>query len=59
MLAERLGEQGIFAWHGNYYAQHLTETLGLEPQGMLRLGLVHYNTLPEVQRVLATIDALG
>ena len=50
-LAERLGQQGIFAWHGNYYALEFTESLGLEPAGMLRIGLVHYNTAEEVERL--------
>jgi cysteine desulfurase family protein (TIGR01976 family) len=47
-LAERLGRRGIFLWHGNYYALPLTQALGLEPAGMLRIGLVHYNTGQEV-----------
>jgi len=52
-LAERLGEQGIFAWDGNYYALGLTERLGVESDGgMLRLGLVHYNTLEEIERLI-------
>ena len=50
-LAEHLGQQGIFVWHGNYYALEFTETLGLEPDGMLRIGLVHYNTAEEVERL--------
>jgi selenocysteine lyase/cysteine desulfurase len=55
-LAESLAQRGIFAWHGNYYALPLTEALDLEPQGMVRLGFVHYNTMEEVQRLL---DALA
>jgi cysteine desulfurase family protein (TIGR01976 family) len=57
-LAQRLGEQGIFAWHGNYYALNLTEALGLEPEGMLRVGMVHYNTPEEVQRLLGALQEL-
>lgn len=51
-LARMLGDQGIFTWHGNYYALQLSEALGLEPEGMLRVGLVHYNTAEEVDRFL-------
>jgi cysteine desulfurase family protein (TIGR01976 family) len=58
-LAARLGELGLFTWHGNYYALQLTETLGLEPDGMLRIGLVHYNTVQEVQRLLTAIEQLS
>ena len=51
-LAAALGTRGIFVWHGNYYAQPLTEALGVEPEGMVRIGLVHYNTAEEVDRLL-------
>jgi selenocysteine lyase/cysteine desulfurase len=54
-IARALGEQGIFAWHGNYYALPLTETLGLEPDGLVRLGLVHYNTQEELDRCLEAV----
>ena len=57
-LAKRLGEEGIFAWHGNYYALPLTERIGVEPEGMLRVGLVHYNTSKEVARLLAVLESL-
>jgi cysteine desulfurase family protein (TIGR01976 family) len=56
-MAESLGRVGIFTWNGNYYALNLTESLGLEPGGMLRIGLVHYNTAEEVDRLLAAIEA--
>ena len=51
-LAELLGQNGIFVWHGNYYALQLTESLGLEPNGMLRIGIAHYNTRAEIDRFL-------
>jgi cysteine desulfurase family protein (TIGR01976 family) len=52
-LATKLGERGIFTWDGNYYAINLTERLGVEQSGgFLRIGLVHYNTEEEVDRVL-------
>jgi cysteine desulfurase family protein (TIGR01976 family) len=57
-LATRLGDQGLFTWNGNYYALQLTEALGLEPDGMLRIGLVHYNTEEEVQRLLGALRGL-
>ena len=40
---------------GNHYAVPLTETLGLEPEGTLRIGLLHYNTETEVDRLLAAL----
>jgi cysteine desulfurase family protein (TIGR01976 family) len=55
-LAQALGQRGIFAWDGNYYALALMERLGLEPGGgALRLGLAHYNTAAEVDRVVAAL----
>ncbi len=57
-VATVLGEHGVFVWHGNYYAIQVTEFLGLEPEGMVRLGLTHYNTPAEVERVLDEIRQL-
>jgi cysteine desulfurase family protein (TIGR01976 family) len=59
-LARFLGERGIFTWDGNYYALNITERLGIEASGgFLRIGLVHYNTAEEVDRVLAGLSELA
>ena len=56
MIAEFLAKQGIFTWDGNYYALNLTERLQVEQTGgMLRIGLVHYNTLEEVEHLLSAL----
>jgi cysteine desulfurase family protein (TIGR01976 family) len=55
-LANKLGEQGFFTWDGNYYAMNLTEQLDVERLGgFLRIGLVHYNTMEEVERLLTAM----
>jgi len=55
-LATKLGERGIFTWDGNYYALNLTEHLDVEKSGgFLRIGLVHYNTAEEVDRLLTVL----
>lgn len=54
-LADSLAERGIFVWHGNFYALPLTEALGLEPEGLVRIGLLHYNTQQEVERLVAAL----
>ncbi len=55
-VATFLGERGIFTWDGNYYALNLTERLGVEASGgLLRIGLVHYNTAEEVEGLLAAL----
>jgi cysteine desulfurase family protein (TIGR01976 family) len=56
-LAEHLASQGIFAWDGNYYALGIMDRLGLEATGgALRLGMAHYNTLNEIDRVLLSLE---
>ena len=57
-MATHLGRHGIFTWYGNYFALPLTEALGLEPDGMLRVGLLHYNTTGEIERLCSTLAAL-
>jgi cysteine desulfurase family protein (TIGR01976 family) len=47
-----LGERGIATWWGDFYAVGPIERLGLEPDGVLRIGLTHYNTAAEVDRLL-------
>jgi cysteine desulfurase family protein (TIGR01976 family) len=59
-VAERLGGEGIFVWDGNYYALAVTERLGVEESGgMVRVGIAHYNTLKEVDRLLAAVGELA
>ncbi|MFK7992053.1 MAG: cysteine desulfurase-like protein [Sandaracinaceae bacterium] len=57
-MAAALAERGIFTWSGHHYALTLCEHLGLMPDGVLRLGPLHYNTQSEVQRVLTALKEL-
>jgi cysteine desulfurase family protein (TIGR01976 family) len=58
-IAESLGERGIFVWDGNYYALAVTERLDVEDKGgMVRVGLVHYNTTEEVDRLIEELHRL-
>jgi len=51
-VAEKLAQEGIYVWDGNYYAINVTERLGLEDGGgMTRVGAAHYNALEEVERL--------
>ncbi len=50
-VAQRLADRGVFVWPGHSYAMRLAEVLGRE-QGVVRAGLLHYNTLDEVERLL-------
>jgi len=58
-LAERLAENGLFCWPGNHYALPFTQAVGLEPGGTLRIGLLHYNSADEVDRLLAALAELA
>jgi cysteine desulfurase family protein (TIGR01976 family) len=59
-VATFLGDRGIFTWDGNYYALNLAERLGVqESGGFLRIGLLHYNTADEVDRLLSALRELA
>jgi len=51
-VARHLAARGICCWDGNFYAQNLSERLGVESSGgFVRIGLVHYNTFEEIDRL--------
>jgi cysteine desulfurase family protein (TIGR01976 family) len=58
VAAERLAERGLAVWHGNYYALEVMERLGL-PDGAVRVGIVHYHTAEEVDRLLASLAIIS
>jgi cysteine desulfurase family protein (TIGR01976 family) len=57
-VATFLGDRGIAVWHGDYYAVEVMRRLGLEERGAVRVGIVHYNTSEEVDRLLAALHEL-
>lgn len=58
-VARRLGERGIYCWHGHYYAIAICEALGQKEHGMVRLGLMHTNTPAEVERTVQALRELA
>jgi cysteine desulfurase family protein (TIGR01976 family) len=54
----RLGELGFAVWDGNYYAVEIMNRLGLD-DGAVRVGIVHYNTGSEVERLLAALEEIA
>jgi cysteine desulfurase family protein (TIGR01976 family) len=59
LLARALGAKGIYTWNGNFYAQGVIEHLGRDlDEGLLRIGLMHYNTLGEIQRCVEQLGSL-
>ncbi|HYH91519.1 MAG TPA: cysteine desulfurase-like protein [Candidatus Saccharimonadales bacterium] len=58
--AEAMGRDGIYVWDGDFYATGLIERLGkADAGGVLRLGLVHYNTAAEVDQALEAVERLA
>jgi cysteine desulfurase family protein (TIGR01976 family) len=57
-VATELDERGFAVWHGDYYAVEIMRRLGLEPEGAVRVGIVHYNTADEVDRLLEALGSL-
>ena len=57
-LNEHLSKNEIYAWCGTFYALELMESLAIQPPKMVRVGMLHYNTADEVQRMLAVLGEL-
>ena len=57
-MAERLAAREIAVWDGDYYAVEAMTRLGLQPDGAVRTGFVHYNTFEEVDRLLTALAEL-
>jgi selenocysteine lyase/cysteine desulfurase len=58
-VAQRLAENEIAVWSGNYYAWELEQVLGLAPHGGVRAGFLHYNDASDAERLLAAVAGLG
>merc|ERR1712194_868610 len=55
-FADKLVKQGIMCGSGNFYAQELSNLVGVEETGgFVRCGLLHYNTMDEVERILEAV----
>jgi cysteine desulfurase family protein (TIGR01976 family) len=57
-IAEYLAAQHIYVWDGNYYAVEIMGRLGHTEHGMVRVGLAHYNTHEEIERLERALLAL-
>ena len=58
VIAKALADAGIYVWHGHNYAYEPTRFLNIpEEEGVVRIGLAHYNTNEEVTRVVEAVDA--
>ena len=58
-ITEKLASENIYTWDGHFYALEVIRGLGLEDQGgVVRVGLVHYNTEDEIERLIRVLDKL-
>ncbi|MDH3399503.1 MAG: cysteine desulfurase-like protein [Chromatiales bacterium] len=59
-LAAELATSGHLVWDGHFYAHKVVSSLGLDDQGgLLRSGFSMYNTVEEVDRLLASLAAVA
>ncbi|HYG63387.1 MAG TPA: cysteine desulfurase-like protein [Thermoanaerobaculia bacterium] len=59
-VAARLGEQGLQVWDGHFYAARAIEVLGLQEKGgVVRTGVMMYNTREEIDRLLEAVAAVA
>jgi cysteine desulfurase family protein (TIGR01976 family) len=60
VICRQLGERGIFAWDGHFYAIRAAEILDvLNIGGVVRMGIVAYNTREEIDYTLEQIRLLA
>lgn len=55
-IVRRIDDARIGVRHGDFHSRRLIEKLGLAPGGAIRVSMVHYNTLDEVDRLIAALD---
>lgn len=58
-VARRLSEKGLFASHGDFYAQTVIERLGLAPEGLVRVGCACYTSDEEIERLIETVREIA
>jgi selenocysteine lyase/cysteine desulfurase len=58
-VARRLAERGLFASHGDFYAQTVIERLGLAPEGLVRVGCACYTSDEEIERLIEAVQEIA
>src|SRR6185295_12036343 len=58
-VARRLAERGLFASHGDFYAQTVIERLGLAPEGLVRVGCACYTSDEEIERLIEAVRKIA
>jgi len=58
-VARRLAERGLFVSHGDFYAQTVVDRLGLQPEGLVRVGCACYTSDEEIDRLIESVKNLA
>lgn len=58
-VARRLADRGLFASHGDFYAQKVIERLGLQPEGLVRVGCACYTSDEEIERLIEAVGEIA
>jgi cysteine desulfurase family protein (TIGR01976 family) len=58
-VARRLAARGLFVSHGDFYAQTVVDRLGLQPEGLVRVGCACYTSDDEIERLIAAVKELS
>jgi cysteine desulfurase family protein (TIGR01976 family) len=58
-VARKLSERGLFVSHGDFYAQTVIERLGLQPEGLVRVGCACYTSDEEIDRLIESVRELA
>jgi cysteine desulfurase family protein (TIGR01976 family) len=59
-VARSLGERGILAWNGDFYAARAVEVLGLANRGgLLRVGMALYTLADDVDRLVEAVGEIA
>ena len=57
--ARRLSQRGLFLSHGDFYAQTVVDRLGLQPEGLVRVGCACYTSDGEIDRLIESVRELA
>ena len=57
-VAKYLAKHGIFAWSGHFYALDVVREYKLVKDGLLRVGMLHYNTKREIKELISVLRLL-
>ena len=58
-VARRLAARGLFVSHGDFYAQTVVDRLGLQPEGLVRVGCACYTSDEDIERLIEGVEEIA